>query len=92
MSLKIVKKKNVYQLKGKINTKSVLLFLNFFTKKIDTKNVITINIDKVTEIDKSGMNAIQQLFIQASNNQKNFSIIGAGCKEIYNDFSTRQSA
>ncbi len=86
MPLKISKKKSVYHLKGEIVTSNVTPLLNYFTKKIDKKKKITLNIEEAIQIDKNGLNAIQQLMVLASTKQKNFSIIGGGCKEIYDHF------
>lgn len=86
MPLKISKSKNVYHLKGEVVTLHVDTFLNYFTKKINKKKNITLNIEETSEIDKNGLNAIEQLMNLASSKQKNFTIIGGGCKEIYDHF------
>jgi len=86
MPLKISKNKSVYHLKGKVNTPNVASLLTYFTEKIDKKKKITLNIEQADEIDKNGLNAIQQLMILATSKEKNFSIIGSGCKEIYDHF------
>lgn len=86
MPLKILKKDNVYHLKGKVITPNVAKLLNYFTKKINKKNRILINIEETQEIDKNGLNALHRLINLADNKQKNFYIVGAGCKEIYDHF------
>lgn len=86
MPLKISKKKSVYHLKGEVVTPNVTLFLNYFIKKIDKKKKITLNIEEANLIDRNGLNAIQKLMTLASSKQKNFSIVGGGCKEIYDHF------
>ena len=86
MSLEILKKKNVYHLKGNVATPNVTSLLNYFTKKINKKSKITLNIDKAIEIDKNGLNAIKKLMVLASDKEKKFSIVGGGCKEIYDHF------
>ena len=90
MPLKISKNKSVYHLKGKVIKPDVETFLTYFTEKIDKKKKITLNIDEAEEIDKNGLNAIQQLMILATSKEKNFSIVGSGCKEIYDHFSINQ--
>ncbi|APZ47573.1 hypothetical protein BW723_15340 [Polaribacter reichenbachii] len=87
MYLKISKKKNVYHLIGNVNTLNVPKFLNYFTTKIDKKNKITLNIEQAIEIDRNGLNAIQELMTLATSKDKNFSIVGGGCKEIYDHFN-----
>ena len=86
MPLKISKNKSVYHLKGKVNTPDVESLLTYFTEKINKKKKITLNIEETEEIDKNGLNAIQQLMILATAKEKNFSIVGGGCKEIYDHF------
>lgn len=86
MTLKILKQKNVYHLKGKVNTLNVPKFLKYFTSKINKKAKITVNIQEANQIDKNGLHAIQQLMILANSKNKNFTIIGSGCKEIYDHF------
>jgi anti-anti-sigma regulatory factor len=86
MPLKISKNKSVYYLKGNVNTPDVESFLTYFTEKINKKKKVTLNIEEAAEIDRNGLNAIQQLMILATNKHKNFSIVGGGCKEIYDHF------
>lgn len=86
MPLKILKKKNVYHLKGKVITTDVTSLLNYFIKKINKKKSITLNIDETKEIDRNGLKAFQQLMNLATSKDKNFAIIGGGCKEIYDHF------
>lgn len=86
MPLKILKKKNVYHLKGKVITTDVTSLLNYFIKKINKKKSITLNIDETKEIDRNGLKAFQQLMSLATSKDKNFAIIGGGCKEIYDHF------
>lgn len=86
MPLKILKKKNVYHLKGKVITQEVTTLLNYFVKKINKKKKITLNIDEAQEIDRNGLNAIHKLMTLATSKDKNFSIVGGGCKEIYDHF------
>lgn len=86
MSLKILKKKSVYHVKGKVITPNVSKFLNYFTKKINKKKRVTLNIEEAVEIDKKGLKALENLLNLALNKQKNFYIVGGGCKEIYDHF------
>lgn len=86
MSLTILKKKSVYHLKGRVITPNVTQLVNYFTKKINKKNRVALNIEEATEIDKNGLNALQKLTTLATEKQKNFYIVGGGCKEIYDHF------
>ena len=86
MPLKISKKKNVYHLEGDVVTLNVTTLLDYFIKKIDKKKKITLNIEEAKKIDKNGLNAIKTLMNLATFKQKNFTIVGGGCKEIYDHF------
>lgn len=86
MSLKILKKKNIYHLKGKVISANFSKLLNYFTKKINKKNKVVLNIEEAVEIDKNGVNILQRLNTLATNKQKNFYIVGEGCKELYDHF------
>ncbi len=86
MPLKISKKKNIYYLSGKVITPNIPLLLNYFLKKIERRKNLILNIEEAVEIDKNGLNAIQQLMTLSLSKEINFSIIGGGCKEIYDHF------
>lgn len=88
MTLRILKKKSVYHLKVAVLKPNVTLLLNYFLNKIDKKKKVTLNIEETNMIDKNGLNAIKQLMVVASTKQKNFSIVGGGCKEIYDHFNS----
>ena len=86
MSLKISRKKSSYHVKGKVVTSNASKLLNYFTKKINKKNRIILNIDEAIEIDKQGLYAIEKLLNLASTKEKQFYVVGGGCKEIYDHF------
>lgn len=86
MSLKILKKKHIYHLKGKVISGNLSKVLNYFIKKINKKNRVVLNIDEAVEIDKNGVNTLQKLNNLATNKKKNFYIVGEGCKELYDHF------
>ena len=86
LPLQISKKNSVYHLKGQIVARNVTKLLNYFIKKIDKKKTITLNIQEAIEIDKNGLNALQELMTLATSKEKRFFIIGDGCKEIYDHF------
>ena len=50
MALKILKKNNIYHLKGKIITSNVNSLVSYFTTKIHKKSKIFLNIDETKEI------------------------------------------
>ena len=87
MALKISELNGMFHLHGKINTTTLNSFVTYFEyKKSHYKNIV-VNIDHVLEIDKCGLEAFRKFTIDAISNQKVFSIVGYGCKEIYEDFN-----
>lgn len=87
MALQILERKGIFYLKGKINCSTVRSFIIHFEHYISQSKSITINIDKVKEIDMSGLNAIKTLMAIALKKQKKFSTIGSGCKEVHDHFN-----
>lgn len=87
MSLEILRKNEVFYLNGKLNTLTARSFIFHFELMIKQLNTIVINIDNINEIDKDGLEAIKKIKNLAFKKNKTFSIIGYGCKEIYDDFN-----
>lgn len=90
MSLQISEKKEVFYLKGKINSETTAFFKSYFNSIL--RENIVINIDSVKQIDKEGLNTIFTLKQDANKKNKLFSIIGYGCKEIYDYFNDLEVA
>jgi len=83
MSLQISKKNGIFYLKGKINSSTLKSFITYFEYNLSQSKKIIINIDKILEIDRGGVEAIYNFTKNAILKQKVFSVIGYGCKEIY---------
>ncbi|KGL63831.1 STAS domain-containing protein [Polaribacter sp. Hel1_85] len=90
MSLQISEKKEVFYLNGKINFETIPFFKSYFNSII--RDRIVVNIDNVKHIDKEGLDALFVLIKNANKNNKLFSIVGYGCKEIYDYFHQLQVA
>lgn len=86
MSMTITKQNEIYFLKGQINSTSNLYFMAYFEAAFTSSNKIKINIEEVDAIDKDGLKALFYVMQKASEEEKTFSIIGYGCKEIYDHF------
>lgn len=87
MALKITEDKGIFILDGPINSETVMSLkshLDYLTAKF---NRVTINIDKVNEIDVKGMSILRQFHLNSFETKSSFSIVGFGCKEIYDDFN-----
>lgn len=88
MALQISENNGIFYLNGNLNTATLKSFTNYFNYNLYKLNrEVLVNIDKLVEIDKSGLEAIRELTKVAILKQTVFSIVGFGCKEIYDDFN-----
>ena len=87
MSLQISEKNGMFHLNGKINSSTLKSFITYFEYNLSHSKVVALNIENVIEIDRSGLEALRNFTIEATLKQKVFSIVGYGCKEIYDDFN-----
>jgi len=92
MALQIIEKNGIFLLNGPINNKTSKSFKSHMDILINELEDITINIDKVNEIDEAGLMLLRQYHSKSLMDNKDFSIIGYGCKEIYQDFKLYQVA
>ncbi|XCF05343.1 STAS domain-containing protein [Tamlana crocina] len=92
MALKIKQIKDVFMVEGTIISDTVKQFKNHLEFLIIYSKALTINIDAVTSIDKDGMKAIEELYKMALTYKKPFTIVGYGCKEIYEDILVNDAA
>jgi len=83
MSLKINESNGTYLVEGIINIRTIEKFKNQLEFLLTFNKSVVINIDKVTAIDKHGLKIIEELFQTAKLNNKSFTVIGYGCKDIY---------
>ncbi|PWG06788.1 STAS domain-containing protein [Polaribacter aquimarinus] len=89
MSLQISEKNGMFHLNGKINSSTLNFFSTYFNYNLSQSNAIVVNIDNVKEIDRSGLEAIENFTKLALFKEKSFSIVGYGCKEIYDHFNSQ---
>ena len=92
MELKITRYNNFFKIKGVLNRDNVYVFQNKFQNIFDKANNITISIKDVESIDKYGVAIIAKLHDEALSKNKQLSIIGFGCKELYDHFKTEAAA
>ena len=88
MALQVTLKKQALHFEGRINCTTARMFIIHVEYYAEKFKSITINIDKVKEIDNDGMEAIKKLWLNALKNNMSFSIKGFGCKDIYDHFET----
>ena len=87
MSLEILKNNEKFYLHGKLNTTTLNYFTTYFESNLQEIHKVTLNIDNVIEIDEDALNEIKELARVTLLKEKKFSIVGVGCKEIYDHFN-----
>ena len=90
MSLTIKENDGTILVEGFINSTTVKQFKEHLEFLLAYNKSVTIDIDKVTAINKEGLGVIENLFIEAKIKNKEFHVVGYGCKDIYDsiDFSS----
>ncbi|WP_430411077.1 STAS domain-containing protein [Kordia sp.] len=92
MALQITQQNGTFLVDGQLNSATTTSFMNHFKYIIEQQQNVVLNIDGVTEIDYDGLAGIKTLTAIALRNHKMFSVIGNGCKDIYQDFNCSQVA
>lgn len=92
MDLQITNCNNFFKVKGILNKSNVGIFQNEFSNIFDKVNDLTISIKDIESMDKYGVSAIAKIHEEALMKNKRFSIIGYGCKELYDHFKTGAAA
>mgnify|MGYP000035324952 CR=1 FL=1 len=92
MSLQILECNGTLYLKGILNLTNTSPLITHIERVFKNTKEVTINIDQVREIDRSGVTAFKTIYSSAQKENKQFSIIGHGCKDIYEEFRYYQIA
>lgn len=92
MALQILENNGTFYLQGDITTTTSRAFIVYFEQLLRSFKNITVNIDQVKEIDKKGVSAFKKLYINALRENKLFSVVGNGCKDIYDEFNHQEVA
>ncbi len=90
MNLEITNYNNHYQIKGTLNKVNLKTFNSHFANIFDSSDNIHINIERVESIDRAGVMALAKLHNESINKAKNLSIVGFGCKELYQHFKSEE--
>ncbi|ULC60346.1 STAS domain-containing protein [Flaviramulus sp. BrNp1-15] len=85
MSLSIKQQGKIFLIKGSINETTIKQFKNHLEFLLLFSKSLTINIDGVKLIDRSGMKVLKELNAISLMYKKKFEIIGYGCKDIYDE-------
>ena len=88
----IKKKSDVFILQGKINSSTTNQLITHLEYLLCLNKELTINIDKVTNIDEKGILALFHLQVYALRYNYSFAIVGKGSRDIYNEFKYKNVA
>lgn len=91
MSITITHNNNLYQVVGTLNRQSVGRFQQEFQDVFERQNSVTISIAGLKSIDKEGVSALAKLYNESIVLKKQLSIVGFGCKDLYDDFKSNDS-
>lgn len=90
--LEITHANDYFKIKGNLNRNNLHIFQNAFQNIFDTQDALIISIEGLDGIDRDGVNAIAKLHNESLIKQKKLSIVGLGCKELYEHFSASDAA
>ena len=92
MALQIIEQNGTFELQGSLTTATTRSFIIHFEHVINTVKNVTVNIDKVKTIDVSGVDALKTLIAIGFRSNTIFSVVGNGCKDIYDDYRSTVAA
>jgi ABC-type transporter Mla MlaB component len=92
MDLEITNSNNFFTLKGSLNKQTLDVFRDEFRHIFERVNAFTISIEGISSMDRYGVNALAELHNESVAKNKSMSIIGLGCKELYNHFKSDTAA
>lgn len=88
MELEITSYNNFFKMKGILNKRNLNVFKKAFNNIFESVNALTISIENIEWMDKYGVNALADLHYEALSKNKKMSIIGLGCKDLYEHFKS----
>ncbi|MGB1307469.1 MAG: STAS domain-containing protein [Oceanihabitans sp.] len=83
MALEITNKNNTFEIKGILNKTNVEKFQNHFKEIFSQSNSILLNINGLKSVDKVGVIAFEELYLQSLKSKKPFYITGQGCRDMF---------
>lgn len=92
MELKITNCNNFFKIKGTLDKNTLGVFQSEFKNIFEKLNSVTISIEAIESMDRYGVNALAELHKEAIAKHKSLSIIGLGCKDLYNHFKSEVAA
>ncbi|MAX70091.1 MAG: hypothetical protein CMC76_03175 [Flavobacteriaceae bacterium] len=90
MDLEITSYNNRYQIKGNLNKLNLKTFNAHFANIFEKLDNVLLDIERVESIDREGVMALARLHNESIIKSKKLSIIGLGCKELYQHFKSEE--
>lgn len=90
MDLEITNYNNRFQIKGALNKLNIKTFNAHFSNIFEKLDDILLDIEEVKSIDRAGVMALARLHNESITKSKRLSIIGLGCKELYQHFKAEE--
>lgn len=91
MDLQITNYNNRFQIKGTLNKLNLKTFNAHFSNIFDKLDDVLVDIESVESIDRAGVMALAKLHNESITRSKRLSIVGLGCKELYDHFKSQQN-
>ena len=92
MSLIITNYGNFFKVKGVLEKDSIDLFKEEFIHVFEKYSSIILSLEGIETIDKYGIKSLVELHNESIKKNKKLSIIGLGCKDLYDHFKTEIAA
>lgn len=92
MDLELISCNNFIKLRGEINQNNVELFQTQIQQALKKFSDLTISIEDLRKVDRLGVNALADLHTKSLKENKQLSIVGLGCKELYEHFKSFEAA
>jgi len=92
MALSITNYNNRFKIKGFLTKRSIAEFQEAFSNVFDSNDTVMLSVEGIEKIDRYGVNALAKLHNEALTKNKRLSIIGSGCKELFDYFKSEEAA
>lgn len=90
MDLQITHYNNRFKIKGTLNKLNLKTFNAKFANIFDRTDEVLLDIENVETIDRAGVMALARLHNESITKSKRLSIIGLGCKDLYEHFKAKE--
>ncbi|GAB1858435.1 hypothetical protein MHTCC0001_32720 [Flavobacteriaceae bacterium MHTCC 0001] len=92
MNLRITNANNFFTVKGTLTKRNVHIFKAEFNEAFKQFDSLTLSIEGLENVDRRGVKAIADLHLQSLKNNVKLSIVGSGCRALYDHFKSCEAA